>query len=359
MGKRCVWSADGEEKGDKPSCSLLARVPKVQRTGDLINDQTKTTRRNAYNYILQTLWESPQHTLSVQGHLQSLLAATGTGGDDEKFASISTLGKLEVAWLAGIAAELAGLSKSDLETALGYDEDALKQMVQFLLVAPMSLKLPPECLYRGVMRKIFMQRHAAAGERAAILKKHKTKLFMATGKMNWAVVGVYRLDFSGDRAHKITHQPSGLTVDIQSHCLINRDYIMTANWSDQAASCSLGASRFVLKDFFEKGVGPNATAAWNGNVKKLKIDAEKELRAHHERVEALKGRTNNLEEDFSNFSAPSKRDGGAAAARARAALQKRKTELQHKRQDKIQDVAPPPLEDLGPPPIAASGSETG
>lgn len=328
MVKRCIWAVGDEAK---PACTLAERVPKVHRSGDISEDQERDSRRNAFLWIVTNLWQHPEHCLSIQSQLQTRLS-NETTTDDAKFVSVSTIGRLEPAWLASVLADICGLDRKTLQAAVRFDEDTLKHILLFLGAAPLSTKLPPECIVKLVAKKILASRFESIGRRVDLIKGDAPFVFQS-GKINWGEFGVYSLVWGDTQVKQVVHRPTKTTALVPRHCVITAEFVLEGNWSDASAMCSLGASKLMLKDFFDKkkAEGPWGVKAWA--PKEMKDEALQFLAAYEKNVEEMVGKS--ALQDFKSIVTPVKVRSSEAAARAREALSKKKEKQTEKRVTKL------------------------
>lgn len=297
------------------------------RGGDIAEDTERQARRDAYIFVIKSLWENPEHCMAIQSALHSRLTG-GPKNDPERFATISTVGKLEPGWLAGFIAEQSKLRKADLERALVFDDDSLRQVLQFLLSCAMSTKLPAECEYKAVTKSLLAERATQVGKRASRIAEAKDFVDQS-GRLNWVKYGIYKLHWSEDGAvvTHVEHAPTSTKVAMPNGTIITSAYSITANWNEKMAVCSLGPTKVSLMSFFEGQTGPNSVPPWP--VKVMQARASELCKEHQDRLKALQGGTGDAE-DFSTF-ASKKKVSANAAARARQALATRRKSIATKR----------------------------
>lgn len=314
MVKRCIWATDSKDQhGDPPKCTLVDRVPKIVRTGDFTEDEARDKRRKAFIYMVKTLWEHPEECENAQTTLLNRLVASQKNTDPLKFDSVSTLGKVDTAWLAAFIADLMHISRAQIELAIDYDEDALKQLLQYLVGLPLCTRLPEACVWKPVLKQFFQDRIALLGKRHTKLNTDGVNfIHSGTGKMSWGSKGVFAFQWDDEagKATQIIHQPTGCTATPPAHVNITKLFQIQSNWNDHTAVCFLGPAKMVMKDFFAKNQGPHLVTQLAPKEVKQFIEAiyEKYL----DDTKKLKSTVD--EEDFVTMAPPSKKAKTAAAA---------------------------------------------
>lgn len=119
MPKRsCPWADDAASSSsdDAAVCPLIARIPKVGRTGDMVKDQERTTLRAAFTNIIEQLWKHPHTIIDTQGFIQEKLRVLEAKGDIhaewEQLTSFGALAKHDANWVANLVSKHSGIPRS-------------------------------------------------------------------------------------------------------------------------------------------------------------------------------------------------------------------------------------------------------
>lgn len=351
MGKRGLW---GESAGAE-ACPLISKIPKCAKTGDSIIDSEREVARTAFTEVLQLLWNDSSQVLPLQAYLRSRQSRGATTSDPDFFKDVSTLAKLDEAWLAAWVARVTSLNMAFLETAQAYDDDSALHMACYLLKANPSTKLPADMKSKRVAENVFEKRMKICTNRSKSLCDGTTGV-KSNGEVNWLAAGVYGLEFAGDTVTTVMHRPSGCSVRLERHQVITTSFVLLHNWSDLAAEASCGtACKYMLHAFFAENEGPHATSDWYGSrnpglAVAVKAAAAKVERAKEEIVA-------NIDGDKNFMAKHNEEKHKAAAQRARAALSTKKREQHNKRQKSLTlPPAPPPLVDEPPTPSGAAAA---
>lgn len=299
----------------------------MHRVGDNDADNNAEMRRSAYLFVCETLWDKPELVLHAQSWLVQKSQSKVRASAPNEFSEISTLGKLEITWLVGWLVKVSGWPKALLEKALDYDPDSVRHIMQYLLVACPTLKLPPAMINKAVAMQVCEERLKQCGNRQKFIKNHKT-FVEDGGRLKWEV-GVYKFKWGeGLKATAIEHLPTKTVVTLPEEVVINQSFEVRANFSDFSAAALKGPSRFVLAELFADGAGPKTLQFWSGRKCKHIDDLTEAVAAQ---VAEAAARSNNqiVEEAIMSTAAAERQQ--RAATRAREVLERRKAEADTKR----------------------------
>lgn len=332
MVKRCHWRVT--EGTESTTCPLLIRIPKVQRSGDLSADTEADTRRAAFSFVVNTLWENPGLAGPTQAWLVAKVSDKGPHSDPGRFEHVTTIGKLDSDWLGGWLQRRMKWPSDVFQKALDYDEDALRQMIQFLLIANPQTKLPKACLEKTVTERLFSQRLAECGNRHNLLSDHRA-FVAANGRLKWEL-GLFSFKWaeSGEATHAV-HLPTKADVTMSQHARLTKDFEMRANWGDRCAMAVHGATRLMLHELWEEGVGPNSVVQWGLKSSKILESTASRLAGD------LEQERRNASSEVTDVAFKGTRTAAKhthAAERARLALSKRKAQTGSKRRVKLSEL---------------------
>lgn len=139
-------------------CPLAAKIPEVQRSGDIQDDTKATMRRDAYVRIVDTLWKEPNYVHEIANYLDSLKQSTTSTPKDGHFDKLTTLRCLDEAWCVGFLGGLTGWSTQRFEEFKVFEADAVKHLLCFALAASTTLRLPPACRDKELLKMLFETR---------------------------------------------------------------------------------------------------------------------------------------------------------------------------------------------------------
>ncbi len=339
MVKGCVWESSTTARGARPECSLLSRIPKVVRSGNLAVDTEKEARRKAFAFVVKAMWQQPEMCLSVQSYVQGQLELLSVpSGDKESFAIVTTLGKLEKderAWVASFISELTTVPLSSLEKAISFDDDCLRHILQYLLCLPMSWKLPEECTTKFICKGLLMHWCQKVGNRYRLIAElMNTKPFvMEDGRLNWADFGVYRMEWSNEGIGvSVVHVPKGVIAHCPTAVKITKEWKARYNFSDEHAVIMFDRSTQKFIDLFTER-GPRDIKPLTGRQAVVEIKSKIEaLQAEHAHKQmALLGSSSSGAASSQTFVSPNKPKSEETAEKARQGLKKRRESEQEKR----------------------------
>lgn len=332
MVKRCHWSFTEGPTGT--TCPIVGRIPKVHKTGDTEADNNAEMRRSAFIFVCETLWDKPELIIQAQSWLVQKSQNKGRLTAPNEFTEISTLGKIDVAWLVGWLVKVLGWPKDILEKALDYDADAVRHILQFLLVACPTLKLPPAMINKAVAMRVLEERLKQCGDRQKMIKKYDN-FVESCGRLKWEV-GAYQFRWGeANKAIAVKHLPTKVEIPLPEEVVVTQAFEMRANFSDFSATAFKGASRFVLAELFPDGSGPKALQFWSGRKCRHIEDLADTIAA--EVADAARRSNNQISEEAVKSTAAVERQA-KAATRAREALERRKAEVDTKRRISLVQV---------------------
>lgn len=334
MVKRCHWDTD--DTTERPKCHLLQKVPKVVRTGDETKDSDMNMRRTAFCYVLETLWLKLELSMACQSFLVNRIDADGKKAQSDEFQELSKLGKLEESWVAYFVSKLTKQTLAKLKDAQAFEDESLKQVLIFLLVAPLSLRMPPECRNKHVCEEVLQSREKDCGLRSKLLMPMP---FIVSEKgLNWGACGVYILEWkTGEKsaeAAAVVHRPTRTRVALPAAAVVNKEFCIVSNWDDMNAMLVHGPVKHRISDFFDKGVGPHSVAVWSGKCAPL-VNLAKTI---GEANEQLKNQERANEATAEEWGAGKSKRPSAAIEKAREALRQRKADKETKRQVALSTV---------------------
>lgn len=235
----------------------MIRIPKVQRTGDLTADTEADSRRAAFSFLVKTLWQNPALVSPAQAWLVTKMNEKAPHTDPGRFENVTSFGKLDTKWLGGWLQHRLAWPSDVFQRAIDYDEDSLKQLIQFLLVVNPQAKLPKCCMEKAVVERLFADRLHKCGNREKLLTNYKACV-ASDGRLKWEVA-LFRFKWAenGEATHAV-HLPTKAEVDLFSQARLTKDFEMRAHRGDYCGMVVKGATRLLLNELWPEGAGPNA-----------------------------------------------------------------------------------------------------
>ncbi len=336
--KRAFSLTEAEVAQPTKIVKVAQRIPKPQKTGDVLVDDSSTIQHEHLQKIVSKLWRHPDVIVACSSWVDKRVDMVAEAQTRGLLASVSILKALDEEFACSwIARQSPNLNMGAMEKLLVKDPDTWRHLMIYALVASPFLKLPIETKDRGVMKNALDKRASTCGDRLAAVKADANGDKLS---IDWLKFGVYSLEFNSDGVLvKITHTTTKEhTVIDPSIILVSKKWKLEQNWSDYSAELTLKPHKHTCCDFFADGVGPKKIALING---KSKIFNDIVTQA----VQDVKTvRQKKAEDDASqaavqpNFREATKLQGRKAAMeRAREALLKKKADLASSRVIALED----------------------
>ena len=260
-------------------CTLSQKVPKAKTTGNHIRDMQLEFERNQLVQCIDILWEKPKVRAECLAFLQ--MSHSQQQQDDlgpDYFREVSTLAKLceDKEWIVAYVCSKTKTSANDLGLAYVENPQCLLHIMEFLLGALRTLKIPHECSKKAVCAKTLDKRIVDAGDRHLLLVNDLVK----GGKLNLAIF-VYEFVWVEEKASHVTHRPTRCTVLVPAEYTITKQFELIDNFSDMKAYVQQGLNKYCLKDLFLKAQGPHVLPCISGNSRvfnnlvKLAVEQQK------------------------------------------------------------------------------------
>ena len=228
---------------------------------------------------IDILWEKPKVRAECLAFLQ--MSSFQQQQDDlgpDYFKEVSTLAKLceEKEWIVAYVCGKTGARANELGQAFVENPQCLVHIMEFLLAALRTLKVPHECAKKAVCAKTLDKRIGEAGDRHLLLANGMVK----GGKLNLGIF-VYEFDWVEEKASHVIHRPTTCKVPVPPEYTITKQFELIDNFSDMKAYVQQGLNKYYLKDFFLKAQGPHVVPCISGNprafnnIVKLAVDQQK------------------------------------------------------------------------------------
>jgi hypothetical protein len=328
-----LFALSDEEQQDATSLvSYAKRVPMFRKTGNEIEDERLASERKAFIRVLNGLWRTPAIASRCADWVDERAAAhiQSAKVSHDSFESVSVVKALDEIWVCSYIVKVTPIRLATLEWACANDPDTWRQIVTFLMVLGLSLKLNKVCKEKEVLRVTWDARVLHCGSRGNLFND-ATLLVKETGFVDWSNNGVYTVIFVKDLGKKLVHRPSGAEVDIPSVLIVDRTFALKSNWSDYDACLVKGPHEFSCRVMFPDQVGPNTIKIWAGSCKefeeatnraRIEVDGARRAAVRHAVVVAADN----------TFKATAKAAGRRKSMeKAREALTERKVSLNNKR----------------------------
>lgn len=321
---------DEERQDSKRFCAFSERLPQCPKAASKFDEEENKLRRKHFMKVIDTCWRHPDILMQAANWVEEKASEMAERGNDQLFVSISTLRALDEQWCARLLVKRTALKLKTLETACEQDSDSWRQLFMYGMVASGSLKIPKDGKDKLVCAKWIDQRVAACGGRWGRLEN--AKLLTATGVIDWSKWGVYSLQWdTTGRCTKIVHRPSGAEYDCAEHVVITKKFRIEENWSDFAARIVCKPTEYnIADDFFPKkpAAGPHLLEHWTASCS----SAERAMDAAKREIEGAHpdgARKNAGDDEFLKGAKQKARKENMD--KARAALQRKKTQINSKR----------------------------
>ena len=237
---------------------------------------------------------------------------------------------LDDAWISAFICGKIKVSLGDLELALQSDPDAWRQILQFLLVSSLSLKLIDDNRKKSITATALEYRIDSMDQDRCSVFRDREFLHNTSKSIDWATLGVYDVvwESGANKAEAIKHRPSGDVAVLPEHITTTTDFVIDHNWADYGATIGLKPTRYdIAQAFFtDKSKGPHITPLmthkmWLDLTAKAKVSvqrAEENARPVVEPAPAFMAKAKELSRKL-------------ALEKARAALDAKKHDLHNER----------------------------
>ena len=331
--KRYLFELSADESSEGKRVKFAATIPSVRKSGDDFRDDDLNLKRESFIRLMDCAWRNPEVILQTESWMVRRVECMRVRVDPGFFEKVTTLGALDEPWVCSYICQKLGIKLQFLERVCDEDPEVWLHMLEFLLVAAMSLKLADSNREKRVMSVTLDTRAAAAGDRT--FKDNSEQAMVIAGKnmFNWALFGVYMIKWGEHKAESIVHRPTSTEVKIPDHVVITKKFELSSNWSDFSATIALKPTVYnIASDFFSPSTGPHrcpqiTSQAWQTLSSKSKgyVAAEKLIAGCREQAPAPTA-----------FNADRKaQTKKAALIKAREALKQQKESLTRKRSIKF------------------------
>lgn len=315
----------------RSECPLLKKLPCLKKSGDDLQDEERRLEREALSDVIALLWKHPDMADKCARWLRQRLMREedlATRADGQCFKDAPpTIGQVCDTWVAAYIKEKITVGDDLLGKIKVNDPENLGNLFCQMLNVTKSLKLPPSCRSKLVLKFACDARIAELGAlRVPALGAGAVQ--PETGAVDWGKIGLFGVEFEGGIGKRLVHKPSGLKADIDEDLNVRGDCQIMHNWSESKATLLKGRSRAynVLKFFAAKFSQPQLSGSareWN----RLVGDAYARVQANA-KMQA-EGSIAPVSESFNDAQ---KQRAAEATKRAREELQKRKVKRETKRQ---------------------------
>lgn len=143
------------------SASYAQRCPPISsKTGNPTVDDANSAKRDCLVSIIDACLSDPQLILpnftNIQKRIQARESEVQTS--ESKFASVSTLGKLDEDWCISWLMQHQKFTLNQLILSKTCDDKPIYHILSFALQYPLNLKIPCDGQVKGVLRRAFDRR---------------------------------------------------------------------------------------------------------------------------------------------------------------------------------------------------------
>lgn len=218
-----------------------------------------------------------------------------------------------------------------MESALRFDPDSWRQLMQFSLKSTISLRFPKSCKEKAVLARSLARRMADVGDRLTKISK-TSFLVKGSGGIDWLNIGAYSVKFAeSGRAETLTHRPTSTTVPVPEWIFVDKTFALESNWCDVSADLMKPpVARILCADLFEKEQGPHVVPTISGSSKAFdaivgEVVAQRTAEKNNHLAETGDGTTSKIKQKTRELNRK------AGMQKARQELLKKKTDLKRKR----------------------------
>lgn len=271
---RLLWEPCTDASATTQAQTFAERLPKTYRTGVATVDQDRELKRKALLSIIRHLWINEQHVFACKSYLENKseddrdkVACAG------KFKNFGAFGRIDEQWCVQWILNHSKLSMSAIERAKMFDDNAVQQLMTYMLGINACVRLPDACRDIAVASELFQRRASALGDR---LKTWKDDAISPNGAIAWSNRGAYDLVWDAEalKVTRIVHRSTKDVADVPPQAPIDQCFNLMANHSDMESFVVYKKISHTLASFFEKDKGPFKVAVWNAKSADLKQAVE-------------------------------------------------------------------------------------
>ena len=249
-----------------PHSPLAQKIPKPKMTGNTVKDMAAKHDHGLMVECVNILQAHPWIRSDCRGFLCEALREKKRDAEDSDafFKELSSLGKVDEGWMVSWVCNKTGFLPAELGKARLQDKDCLQNIVDFLLAATKTLKLPQSCRRKVILCVVLDKRVEVAGNRHTLVQDHS---ILKNDKIN-LLIFVYKINFVEGKGKTVCHRPTMDVAQIPEGVAITRDFELVSAHSDFNAHVSNGPHHiYHLFKFFNDKEGPHKIKIINGNSK--------------------------------------------------------------------------------------------
>lgn len=145
---------------------LVKKLPMVRRSGNTASDMEAQLERDALIDLLNLAHNYPTEVDHMARYFRDRVKKLyHQANQKESFDAISTIGKLDEVWVTSFISSQSDLSVEQVARCKSHDTDALRQMMQFMVVSSQMMKLPLQCIDTVVCNLALAYRVTECGSR--------------------------------------------------------------------------------------------------------------------------------------------------------------------------------------------------
>ena len=328
--RKFVFELTAEERDSSTKkVNYAERIPACQKTNDELKNEDIRNARAALVTVVDGLWRHPELAVPCATWFSNRLTAMHKPrGNNYFLAPPLNVRALEENYVADFIVKHSRITMATLEAMSVYDPDTPWQLLSFAIRGNMHMKLDARMVDKELCSLVLVHLMGEAGDRLEELTDEVVKC--TSGGVNWYLVGPYELDFADTGlVSKVTHRPTGDSVDVPEHDPIHKSMKLAKPWSDFECYIDKKTSQLTLARLFSSAQGPHKSpvvTASSEPMQRALTECGKRLADLRDGSSSSKlSRRKSFKEDHKQLAQQ------AGIERARRALKDKKAELEKKR----------------------------
>lgn len=251
-------SASSTQFNEDSMCRIAKQVPKPKVTGNAAVDSDLQAQRRAYMKTIDYLWNHPEDRLRVWAYIEAPVEKQRSTSDKDWDISVAYISRLPKYWKAQWLVKQTegiqnGFTQQMCDLIDSRDTSAIDKLFRMFTETKGSTKIPMPCRRsKDICARTFASRAATV---AAGMHEFVKKFVKASGEIDWARGGAYRLKWAEGKATQVVYM-NGDTANVMND--ITKEFVIKDPWDHLLARADgPGAAKYQLADYFEAGTGPH------------------------------------------------------------------------------------------------------
>ena len=268
------YTTDAMKKLGVPASSLGKRVQKVRKVNNQALDFLATRERLAFVEVVDIMVEHPSVRQALrdfaEGKVSNLIQGATIDSDNFFCVSPTTVASLDEDFCAGVVEKLTKLGIEYISMARAFDCKFPQKMVQLFLNAVAGCKVPAGSENKKVLFTAIKARTEWLGlsDELATFRSGDRR-FLASGKVLWPAIGVYRFTYEADMVITIKNIFTLITIDVSAED-ITTEFEVHRSWCGKTAFLAKGSRRHTIIDFFSEECKRHPTMLpWTGQSREF------------------------------------------------------------------------------------------